>query len=423
MSVLMDKRIELPLWRRPPAMAAGAAIGGLMILALAVAAIGGAARNSLRVPAAQLSIEPVRQDVFHDFTAIQGQVEPHDTLYIDALEGGQVRQILAQAGDRVVAGQPLVVFRNTDVELDVLNREAIVAQSLSQAHTLQNGLEATRAANEKALQQIDYDIVRLQRASRRRDVYANKGVFPQEEIDQLHDELDHNLKIRPVQAETNRRQEALRRAELPQIQAELATLQRSLGAIRSRLEDLTVKAPAAGRITVMDLKLGQTERPGDRLAEIVPDTGFKVTADIDEFYLPRIRVGQIATGEFDGQSRRLRVTRIYPQVKNGVFTVDMEFVGAAPSGLTAGATVQGKLSLGDDRKALVLPAGAFLERTGGDWVFVLSPDGRHADRRRIKLGRRNAEQVEVVSGLRPGERVVTSDYTGFEKIDRLDITR
>jgi HlyD family secretion protein len=342
-------------------------------------------------------------------------------LYIDAVVGGQVQAVLAQAGDRVAANQPLIRFHNPDVELDVLNREALVDQSITQAQTLENSLEAAHAANERSLEQIDYDIVRLRRALTRRTPYAD--TFPQEQLDQFKDELDFDLQQRPVQAAANKRQDDLRRVEQPQIQAILATLQQNLGGIRARLNDLVVKAPVAGRITVLDLKIGETQKPGDRLAELVPDTGFKVTADIDEFYLPRVRVGQIATADFDGTTRRLKVVHIYPQVKNGVFTVDMDFVGAQPPGLTTGAAVQGKLALGDDRPALVLPAGAFLERSGGDWVFVVAPNGHSALKRRIKLGRRNADQVEVLSGLREGDRVVTSDYTGFERIDRLDIAK
>ena len=193
----------------------------------------------------------------------------------------------------------------------------------------------------------------------------------------------------------------------------------SMKQIRAKLDDLTVKASATGRITVLDLKIGQNVKQGDHVAELVPETGFKVSASVDEYYLPRVRTGQTAMADFNGKDVRLKATRVYPQVKDGVFTVDLAFDGAQPEGLTTGAAVQGRLSLGGDQPALVLPAGAFLERSGGDYVFVLSPDGHHADRRRIKLGRRNSEQVEVLQGLKPGERVITSDYEGYEKLDRI----
>jgi HlyD family secretion protein len=398
----------------------GAGVAGALVLAVLTAlAVSGSSVRTLRVPVTNLTIEPVTQGVFHDFTPLQGKVTPKDTLYLDALQGGQVQEVLVQAGDRVVKGQPLIRFANHDVELDVLNREATTYYSLTLAQQFQTQLEANHANNERQLEQIDYDIARLRRALDRRKEFEGQGVFPQEQLDQIKDELDHNLKQRPVQAANNRNQEQLRKMQTPVLNEEIARLQESLKQIRARLDDLTVKAPATGRITVLDLKIGQSAKQGDRLAELVPDTGFKVSADVDEYYLRRVRTGQVAMADFNGKDVRLKATRVYPQVKDGVFSVDLAFDGPQPEGLTTGAAVQGRLSLGGDQPALVLPAGAFLERSGGDYVFVVSPDGHRADRRRIKLGRRNSEQVEVLSGLKAGDRVITSDYEGYEKLDRI----
>jgi HlyD family secretion protein len=397
------------------------AAGAVLALAAATAVVLlNPPSRTLRVATDALTIEPVARGLFRDFTPLQGKAVPRDTIYLDALEGGQVQKVLAQAGDRVVVGQPLIQFNNTQLELDVLDREGRLVESLTQLQGYEKQLEQTRAANDTTLAQIDYDIVRLKRASERRDVYAGKGVFPQEQLDQLHDELDHAVKLKPLQAESNKRQEALRLNQLPQIHAELASLQKSLAFTRGKLENLVVKAPVSGLLTVMDLKIGQNRNRGERLAEITTDTGFKISAEIDEFYLPRLRAGQIAEAQVDGKPRRLKVSRIYPQVKNGVFTVDLEFEGAQPKELTPGAAVQGRLSLGEDAPALVLAAGAFLERSGGGWAFVLDPGGKRAVRRDIKIGRRSAEQVEILSGLQPGEKVITSDYAGYEKLDRID---
>jgi HlyD family secretion protein len=420
MSAGMDRPVSRARWRSRRAGVAAGAAAVLCVVGFMAVAFVGPARRSVRVDARTLTIEAARRGVFHDFTPLQGKVAPKDTLYLDALEGGQVQAVLVQAGDRVAAGQPLVRFRNTEVELDVLNREAVTAQSLTQTQQYETQLEANRAANAHALAQIDYDIVRLKRAADRRAGFEGQGVFPQEQIDQYRDQLDLNHRLRPVQLETNRRQDQLRRAQLPLIHEELARLQQSLGRIRARLDDLTVKAPMAGRVTVMDLKVGQNANRGERLAELVPDTGFKVSAEVDEYYLARVRLGQTADATVEGRAVRLKVSRIYPQVKNGVFTADLVFEGGQPSGLTPGEAVQGRLSLGDDRPALVLPAGAFLDRSGGDYAFVATPDGRRADRRRIRIGRRNSEEVEVLAGLKAGERVVTSDYETFEKLDRID---
>jgi HlyD family secretion protein len=417
----MDRPIRKAWWRNLRVRIAAAALAVLALVGVGVLALSGASARSLRAPASTLTIETVTQGVFHDFTPLQGKVMPKDTLYLDALEGGQVQDVLAQAGDRVIKGQPLVRFRNPSVELDVLQREALAAQSLTQTQQYQTQLEVNNAANQRALDQIDYDIVRLRRAYDRRAAFDGQGVFPQEQLDQYKDELAFDLKQRPVQAQANKRQEDLRRAQLPQIHQEIQRLEESMTHIRARLDDLTVKAPMAGRLTAFDLKLGQNAKPGDRLAELVPDTGFKVSADVDEYYLSRVKAGQTAVATFEGHDAKLQTTRVYPQVKNGTFTIDLAFVGREPQGLTTGEAVQGRLSLGGDLPALVLPAGPFLERSGGDYVFVVDASGRSATRRRIKVGRRNNDQVEILSGLKPGERVITSDYEAYDKIDRIDI--
>jgi HlyD family secretion protein len=419
MSVSMDRPIAKSKWRSPPVMI-GAGVIGVLVLAILIAlAVKGSSVRTLRVPMTNVTIEPVTQGVFHDFTPLQGKITPKDTLYLDALQGGQVQQVLVQAGDRVVQGQPMIKFTNHDVELDVATKEANVYYSLTLAQQFQTTLETTNAANQRALDDLDFNIVRLRRELDRRKPFEGQGAFSQEFIDQAQDELNNDLKQRPVQAATNKAFDDLRKVQAPELAQEVTGLQQSLRQISARLDDLTVKAPASGRITVLDLKIGQNAKQGDRLAELVPDTGFKVAADVDEYYLPRVKVGQTAIADFDGKDVHLKAIRVVPQVKDGVFTVDLAFVDAQPPNLTTGAAVQGRLSLGGDQPALVLPAGAFLERSGGDYVFVVSPDGHHADRRRIKLGRRNSEQVEVLSGLKAGDRVVTSDYEGYEKLDRI----
>jgi HlyD family secretion protein len=419
----MDRAIQTAWWRRPSVRIAAAAVLVLAVgIAMAVAFLGSPA-SSVRVPAQSVTIDSVQRAAFHDLTTLQGKVTPKDTIYLDALEGGQVQKVLVQAGDRVSVGQPLVEFRNTQLELEVLDQEGRLVESITQLQAYEKQLEQNRADNEKALAGIDYNILRLKRMADRRDVLLKSGYVAREATDQVHDELDYDRTLRPLQSETNQRQETLRQQQLPQVHEEMRSLQQSLSITRAKLEDLVVKAPVAGRLTAMDLKVGENRNRGDRLGEITLDTGFKISADVDEYYLGRVQTGQSADVDLNGRTVRLSVTRIYPQVHGGTFTIDLAFNGAAPEGLLPGETTQGKLSLGADRPATVLPTGPFLERTGGDWVFVVAADGGHADRRRIRIGRRTADQVEVLSGLRPGERVITSDYQGWDKIDRIDLQK
>jgi HlyD family secretion protein len=244
---------------------------------------------------------------------------------------------------------------------------------------------------------------------------------PVEVKDQVQDELDYDVKVRPMQDESNRRQEELRMHQLPQIHSQLAKLQQDLKITHGKLDNLTVRAPVTGRLTAMDLKVGEHRNRGERFGEITPETGSKLAAEVDEYYLGRVQTGQIADIEIGDKTWALKVVRVYPKVTNGAFTVDLAFQDTTPVGLLPGQALQGKLALGADRTARILPTGAFLERTGGDWVFVVAKDGRSALRRTIKIGRRNDEQVEVLSGLAVGERAIISDYTGLERIDRIDL--
>jgi HlyD family secretion protein len=422
MTAEMDHRIERPRWsRRRRLIAAGVAaaciLGGGAAIGLLLAA-----KPSVRVPAAGVTIDTVQIGVFHDLAALRAKAAPKDVFYLDTLEGGQVEKVLAHAGDMVREGQPLVQFRNTQLELDVLDREGRLAESITQLQAYEKQLEDTRLSNAKTSAEIDYNIVRLSRAAERRDALLAKGFLSREAHDQVHDELDYDRRLRPLQSESDQRQDALRRAQLPRIETELNNLRDSLKIARAKLDDLVVHAPIGGRLTDMDLYVGQIRNRGERLGQIVPDTGFKLKAPVDEYYLDRVRVGEAGQVELDGRTYPLRVTLVDPQVKDAVFQVELAFMGAPPAGLLPGQALDGRLFLGGDRRGLVLPAGGFLEKTGGDWVMVVDRTGHHAERRRIHLGRRNADQVEVLGGLAAGERVITSDYTGFEKVDRVDLT-
>jgi HlyD family secretion protein len=423
MNHVMDRPIWRPWWRKKHWVQLGLAAGVLALGVATAVTFFGTAERSVRMSSGNVTLAKVTQGAFHDLVPLRAKVVPLNTIYLDALEGGRVERVLAQAGDTVMAGQPLVELSNTELELDVLDREGRLIESITQLQAYETQLEQNRLANQKALAQVDYDIVRLQRSLARRKLLAARALEPVEVKDSVQDELDHALRLQPMQDESNRKQDELRVRQLPQIQSQLVKLQEDLKVTHSKLDNLTVRAPAAGRLTAMDLKVGENRNRGERFAEITPDTGYKLAANVDEYYLQRVRSGQTAEAEVGDVAFELKVTRVYPQVKDGTFTVDLSFQGTPPEGLLPGQAVQGRLSLGADQAALILPAGAFLERTGGDWVFVRDQDGRSARRRSVKLGRRNAEQVEVLGKLAAGEQVITSDYSGLERIDRIDLEK
>ncbi|THD78289.1 MAG: efflux RND transporter periplasmic adaptor subunit [Phenylobacterium sp.] len=422
MTQLMDRPLSRPKWRSPRTLIVAGVLGAVGLVLLLGLGLAAGARTSLRTPAASVTIETAHPGVFHDFTTLRAKVVPRDVVYLDSLEGGQVAQVLAQAGDVVQAGQPLVRFRNTELELEVLDREGRLAESITQLQAYEKQLEDARVENQKQAAQIDYDITRLSRDAHRYDTLIAKGYIPRQQYEATHDELDHNRRLQPLQASMNSEEEALRQRQLPEIKTELANLQASLGVARSKLDNLTLRAPVAGALTDMHLNVGEIKNRGERLGQIVPATGFKIEARVDEYYLDRVHIGQTGDVDVGGHPFALRVTRVDPTVKDATFLVELAFEGPSPKDVLPGQQLDGRLTLGGDRNALILPAGAFLERSGGDWVMVVDRGGHSAEKRRIKIGRRSAEQVEVLSGLAPGERVITSDYTGFEKIDRVVLT-
>lgn len=394
----------------------------LALMVVAVALVVGThqfATPSLAVPASEVVVVRAERGVFRDTTSLQGRIEPRDTIYLDVAEGGRVRRLFVRSGDHVAAGQPLVEFTNTTLELDILSQEARLIESITQLQGYQQQLEQDRSENAQALALTRYDRTRVDRDLDRNLPLAARGFVPAKTIDSLKDELRSVVDRQAIQEARSRRQARLSARQQPQIDTQLATLGKSLEVTRAKLGDLTVRAPAAGRLSAFDVKLGENRNRGDRLGELALDTGFRVSARVDEYYLGRVRVGQRA--EVEGRGGALVVSRIYPEVTEGAFRVDLDFVRGEPSGLVAGEAVRGRLSLGADRPALLLPAGAFLEASGGQWAFVLTPGGDRAERRSIKIGRRNADQVEILAGLAPGDRVITSSYDGWDAYRRINL--
>jgi HlyD family secretion protein len=399
-----------------------AALAALIAILVALRLFVGAGEKTLRIPKAQLAVSTVAQGTFHDLIPLRAQVEPLQTLYVDAIDGGRIDRILIEAGDHVQQGQPLIELSNTNLALSVIQQESQLNQAMSQLQQNEIALEQNDLANDRALAEIEYNLIRLQRSDARRQGLAAAGATSKEDRDAVADELAYYRHLQPIQMASTKRQSDLRERLLPDIQRQLQNLRANLDIVQGKLAALIVRAPVAGVVTAIDLKVGELRNPGERLAEVTPESGMKLTADIDEFYRARVRPGQSATMEVDGTPMNATVHRVSPQVKNGQFSIDLEFAGKSLANLVAGETAQGRLQLGGDSQAVLLAVGAFLDRTGGDWVFVLAPDGRSARRRQIKVGRRTAEQLEILRGLAPGERVVTSDYTGLDRADRIVLT-
>jgi HlyD family secretion protein len=415
----MDTPLPQRKWRKR-AWTIGLSLLGILAIVLGARTL--RTGRTVRMAANAVTIGTVERAVFRDFVPLRGRVVPRDIVYLDAQEGGRVERVLVEAGDTVTAGQPLLEFGNTELQLEVIEREVRIIEQINNLRTTERSLEQDRETNLRSLAEIQYNVVRLGRLTERRNSLASRGAASVAEREDAADELGYYHALHPIVEQSSAKQDEWRARRTPEIRDELEKLQQNLAIVRGKLDNLIVRAPVSGRLTDLDLKVGENCERGKRLAQITPDTGFRLSAEVDEFYLARVHMGQRADMQFGENAVPLRVSRVYPQVKDGQFTIDLAFESAAPAGLLPGEASQGRLQLGEDVSAVVIPSGAFLEQTGGDWIFVLARDGQSAVRRRIKLGRRNAEQLEVLAGLAVNERVVTSDYRGLEHLDGIELT-
>lgn len=414
----MDRRVEKKAsYGRYAAYAAG----GIAVLLFAWwfvdTLMGG---RSLSVNSQRITASPVSTGVYEDFIPLRGRLVPRSTVFLDAIEGGRVEQILVEDGALVEAGDPIAVLSNTNLQLEVLGREAAVTEQLNNMRTIELQLEQNRLAHKRNLVEIDYQITRLTREISRQRELIQKNLVSQSTIDQLEDELTYYKNRREITLESQATDARMQEQQLLQLQEAGAQLQAGLGFARKNLEDLSVRAPVAGKLSGFNIEIGQSIARGGRLGQIDDPDGYKLNVRIDEYYLGRVDLQQVATAEHNRRNLDLQVSKIYPQVNEGQFEVDMLF-DEDPLGLRRGQTLQIRLTLGDNIDAVLIPNGSFYQDTGGNWVFVVSPDGSEAIKRTVRLGRRNQNFIEVLEGLEPGEQVITSPYTSFVGMDRLSL--
>lgn len=396
-------------------------IGGALLL---IAATGfytmAPSADTQTVAADRVTISTVERGTFDDFLPLRARVTPLVSVYLDAIEGGRVEEVLVEDGAMVQKGQLLAVLSNSDLQLNLLARQADVSRELNSMRSQELALSQTRLSNQRALIEARLTAEKAERQYNLQRPLADKGFVAGKVFRDTRDEYEAARQRYEVVQRAQATDERLQTSQLAQLRASNASLADSLQIARSTLDALNIRAPVAGQLTAFSIQVGQSMSQGERLGQI--DTaGNKLVAQVDEFYLGRVEPGQKATAEWGGKTYNLKVAKIYPQVRNGTFEVDFHFVGQAPEDVQRGQTLQTKLTLGDPAPALLIPNGAFYNETGGSWVFVVAPDGDEAVKRPVRLGRRNSNYIEVLEGLEPGEKVLTSPYTGFADKDRLDL--
>ncbi len=417
----MDRRIERRLIT-PQRVAI--AIGAVLLVAIsAYAYVEFGLRRTLSVGEERLTISKVSYGTFHEYIPVTGNVVPHTTVYLDAVDGGQITSVHVEEGAFVKAGDPLVSFKNSNLQIQVITAEAQIAQQLIQLSTTRQNFDQSHLRNQSNLVDIEYQIDRLKRdLARKRPLLATGGVT-KGQLDDLEAELKRNEGMLGPAQEALKLDEEFRRTEIARMNNALEAMNKSLAVTRANLENLEIIAPITGQLTQLDANVGESKSPGQRIGQVDEVNAFKVTAYVDEFYLTRVMQGQFATVDIDGKTYTLEVSKVYPGVKDRQFQIDLVFKGDTPALIRRGQTVRMRLEIGQPADTLVLANGAFFDDTGGQWVFVVDPAGDFAERRPVRFGRRNPEGIEVLEGLKDGERVITSSYENLQNFDRIQFSK
>jgi HlyD family secretion protein len=378
--------------------------------------------DSLTVARDRLSIGTAQSGTFDDYLPLRARVTPLVTVYLDAVEGGRVEKKLVEDGAQVTQGQLLAVLSNAELQLSTLEKQAEVEQQLNNMRSQELALTQTRNTNLRDLNQAETDLAKMRRQYDLQRPLADRGFVSSKTFNDTKDDLNYQQQRLQILKRSIAQTEALQTSQLQQLRAASSSLNTSMGVAQNSLGQLNIRAPVTGNLSGFDIQLGQSLQQGERIGQIDSAGADKLQADVDEFYLGRVSVGQTATADVDGKTFRLKVSKVYPQVRNGQFQIDLVFIGQEPGSVQRGQTVQAKLTVGDSSKALLIPNGAFFSDTGGTWIFVVDSGGNSATKRQIQLGRRNNDFIEVLSGLKPGERVITSTYSGLTDKDRLNFS-
>ncbi|SNC77593.1 HlyD family secretion protein [Hymenobacter gelipurpurascens] len=364
------------------------------------------------VAASRLTISPVTRGHFQEFTAIDGIVQPLRTVYLDAAEAGTVQQVLVEEGTTLTAGQPLLRLANPDLQLEMVNRETAVYDLINNLRNTRNQLLQNRILRQNQLADIDYQLTEARRVfDMNRTLYEQKVIARQEYL-QSQNAYRYQLRRRQLTQQTLRQDSVAMQQQLGTMQESVRRMTSNLALMRRKMDDLLLRAPVGGRLSSLAAEVGEAKTRGQRLGQIDALAGVKLHAAVDEFYIARVGTGQVGEVVVEGQAYALRVTKIFTQVAKGL-QIDLAFAGVPPTGLRRGQTLPIRLALSAKAPAVLLPKGGFYQQTVGNWAFKLGADGTQAQRVAIRLGRQNPDYYEVLAGLQPGDRVVTSSYEGY----------
>ena len=415
----MDRQIEKKRglqWKHAPYIA-----GGGLLLALIGWMVFGDHSSTLRVESDVLTVSEVTHEEFKDYVRLNGTVVPIQVVQISPEEGGIVMEKVAEEGSRVKKGDVIVRLSNSNLDLQILNAEAELAEKQNLLRNTQVAMQQDKLNNETEAASLGMDVERKRRAYEQNQRLFNEKLISRETYLQAKEDYELSKKKQELISERLKKDEQYRSLQMDQMEDNLANMRRNVLLVRERKQKLEVRSAIDGELGLLDVELGQNIMAGQKIGQINDLSDFKIQAEIDEHYIDRVRQGLHATFTRGDKTYELAVRKVYPEVRQGRFRTDLVFRGERPDNIRSGQTYYLNLELGQSEQAILIPRGAFFQTTGGQWIFVLDKDGSRAYRRDIRIGRQNPQFYEVLEGLEPGERVITSGYEAFKDYETLKI--
>jgi HlyD family secretion protein len=415
----MDRKIEKKTWT--PKFIAIIAGGTLLVGFVLYQLIFADSRSSMNVNKDRITIATVIEGEYTDYIPVSGTIEPGEVFFLDAIERGNIQQIVRESGALVDVGDTILILTNSNLQLDVMQRETDLYFQINNLRQTRLLLDQNDLSQQGQLAEIDYQINLLKPQYERFKELHSKKLISDRELEEVKEQYEYNVKRKRLTYESYRNDSVARSIQKRQLRDSESRMMQSLNGVGHILDNLVVRAPIQGQLTTQQIEVGQSINAGERYGQIDILDKFKVKVQIDELYLPRISTGLKGTFTFSGTSYEIEIDKIYPNVTGGRFEVDMVFTGEAPTGIRRGQTVRIGLELGESKQAILLPTGGFYKDTGGNWVFVVDEATGRAEKRNIRLNRKNPEHYEVIEGLKPGDRVIVSGYENFGKNEVLNL--
>lgn len=396
-------------------------IGGItgLVLLIAASIFFTSGKSQLNVNTERITISEVTKGPFREYIPVNGVVLPITTIYLDALEGGRVEQRFVEDGTNMKKGEPILKLSNTDLELSLASQENQVYAAQTQIQISRNNAQQNTIGKLNQMADVDNALKEAERIYKlNKQLYDQKAIGLQE-FRQAQNAYDYQVRRKNLTMQILKQDTALVRQQDAQTKEQYAQMKKTLDLMRKKVADLIVRSPVDGQLTALDAEVGQSKNKGERLGQIDVLSGYKVRVDIDEHYITRVFNGLMGDFTIDNKTYQLKITKIFTQVTNGHFQVDMQFVGAVPKTIRRGQTLQIRLALSDETQAILLPKGGFYQQTGGNWIFKVSENGKIAYKVDIQLNRQSPDYYEVTQGLKPGDKVITSGYDTYGDMQEL----